>query len=85
MKIGWGEMRGGVGHCPRREGVSMTANVVLLLVVLLLAMVLLLVRCLMLVLVCHAHLHISLMSSPTIHHHMLPLLVALIEHSVRIV
>ncbi len=37
-----------------------------------------------LVLLCHVHLHIPLVPSAPIHHHMLPLLVRLIEHAVGI-
>ncbi len=61
----------------------MTANVVLLMMMILLPVVLL-VR-LVLVFMGHVHLHIPLMPLAPIHHHMLSLLVTLIEHSVRVV
>ena len=58
---------------------SMSSAVGLLVMMTLLVMVLLV--WLMLVLVGHIHLHISLMTTSPIHHDMLPLLVALIEHT----
>ena len=87
VKVGWREMRSSIGHGPRREcmlmtNTSMTADMVLLGVMILLPMVRL-VR-LMLVFVGHAHLHIPLMPLAPIHHHMLPLLMTLIEHSVGV-
>ena len=58
-------------------------SVVLLVMMTLLAMMLLMR--LVLILVTHAHLHISLVARSPIHHDMLALLMALIEHTVRIV
>lgn len=87
VKVGWREMRGSTGHGPRRErmlmaNTSVTAGMVLLGMMILLSMVRL-VR-LVLVFVGHAHLHIPLMPLAPIHHHMLPLLMTLIEHSVGV-
>lgn len=61
----------------------LTADMILLLVMALLRMMLLMG--LVLILLCHIHLHIPLMHSPSIHHHMLALLVRLVEHTVRVV
>lgn len=61
----------------------LTANMVLLLMMTLLWMMLLMR--LVLILLCHIHLHIPLMDSSSIHHHMLALLVRLVEHTVGIV
>lgn len=61
---------------------SLTTDMVLLLVMTLLWMMLLMR--LVLVLLCHVHLHVPLMPSPPVHHHMLTLLVRLIEHAVRV-
>lgn len=57
---------------------SVSPTMVLLVMMILLVMMLLV--CLMRVLVGHVHLHISLMTIPSVHHNMLPLLVALVEH-----
>lgn len=62
---------------------SLPADMALLLVMALL-WVMLLVR-LVLVLLGHVHLHIPLVPNPTIHHHVLALLVRLVEHAIRIV
>lgn len=61
---------------------SVSPAVVLLVMMVLLVVVLLV--WLMLVLVGHVHLHISLMTIPAVHHNMLSLLMALVEHTERI-
>lgn len=58
-------------------------NMALLMMRILLAMVLL-VR-LMLILLRHAHLHVPLVRWSPVHHDVLPLLVALIEYTIRVV
>lgn len=60
---------------------SMGANMILLMMVLL-AMVLLMR--LMLIFLCHVHLHIPLVRWSPVHHDVLPLLVTLIKHTIRI-
>lgn len=61
---------------------SVSPAMVLLVMMILLVMVLLV--WLMLVLVGHVHLHISLMTIPAVHHSMLSLLMALVEHTERV-
>ena len=61
----------------------MAANMVLLMMMILLSVMLLV--SLMLILLNHIHRHVPLLTRPTVHHDMLGLLVALIEHAVGIV
>lgn len=65
--------------------VMMMVRLLLMGVVVLLGLSVMLLLCRMLKFSGHVHLHVPLMTRPSIHHDLMALLVSLAEHSVRIV
>ena len=63
----------------------MPTGVVLLMVMMVVLRSMMLLMTLMRILVAQIHWHISLMTLSSIHHNLLPLLMPLIEHAVRVV
>lgn len=61
-----------------------TVSPAMVLLVMMVLLIMMLLVWLMLILMGHVHLHISLMSIPSVHQNMLSLLVALVEHAERI-